>query len=57
MRELDKSTIDRQLKRVFLSETREDAPVKFDEFKSLCKSKHPRQIYNLGRNLNMLRSL
>ena len=54
IRESDRITVDRQLKGIFLSETREEAIEKFNDFKSQWNEKYPRQVYNLERKLNHL---
>ena len=54
VRESDKAAIDKQLKRVFLSETKEDALERLKEFKALWNKKYPRQIYNLEQKANYL---
>ena len=54
VREMDKLIVDRQLKRAFLSETKEDALMKLEQFKSQWNKKYPRQVYNLERKVNYL---
>jgi Transposase and inactivated derivatives len=54
IREYDVDIIDSQLKQIFLSEDREEAIKRFNEFKSIWENKYPKQVYNLERKLNYL---
>jgi len=54
VREYDVDIIDPQLKQIFLSEDREEAIKRFNEFKSIWENKYPKQVYNLERKLNYL---
>jgi putative transposase len=44
VREMDKQQIDRELKRIFTSETKEDALLRLKEFKGKWDKKYPRPI-------------
>jgi len=52
--EYDVDMIDSQLKQIFLSDDREEAIKRFNEFKSIWEGKYPKQVYNLERKLNYL---
>ena len=54
VRESDKITIDRELKRVFTADTEEDEPARLSMFKVQWNKKYPRQIYNLEKKVNYL---
>ena len=54
VRESDKNEIDRDLKAVFLSDTKESAIERFNRFKDKWSSKYPRPVYNLERKLGYL---
>ena len=54
VREYDVNAVDSQLKQIFLSEDREEAIKRFNEFKSIWENKYPKQVYNLERKLNYL---
>ena len=54
VRESDKITIDRELKRVFTADTKEDALARLSMFKVQWNKKYPRQIYNLEKKVNYL---
>ncbi len=54
VRESDRIQVDRDLKRLFLSETRDDAILRFHEFKDRWSPKYPRPVYNLERKLGYL---
>jgi len=54
VREYDVDIIDPQLKQIFLSDDREEASKRFNEFKSIWENKYPKQVYNLERKLNCL---
>ena len=54
IREYDVDIIDSQLKQIFLSEGREEAIKRFNEFKNIWENKYPKQVYNLERKLNYL---
>ena len=54
IREYDVDIIDSQLKQIFLSDDREEAIKRFNEFKSIWEGKYPKQVYNLERKLNYL---
>jgi len=54
IREYDVDIIDSQLKQIFLSDDREEASKRFNEFKSIREGKYPKQVYNLERKLNCL---
>lgn len=54
VRESDKQQIDIELKRIFLSETKEDALLRLKEFKGKWDKKYPRPIYNLENKTNYL---
>jgi len=54
VRETDKTQIDRELKRIFTSETKEDALARLDLFKAQWSKKYPRPIYNLENKTNYL---
>jgi len=49
VRESDENIIDSQLKQIFLSEDREEAIKRFNEFKNIWENKYPKQVYNLER--------
>ena len=49
IREYDVDIIDSQLKQIFLSEDREEAIKRFNEFKSIWQGKYPKQVYNLEK--------
>ena len=53
-RESDKLQIDRELKRVFTADTKEDALSRLSMFKVQWSRKYPRQIYNLEKKVNYL---
>jgi putative transposase len=54
VREMDKAIIDKQLKRIFLSDTREEAILRLEQFKSQWNRKYPRHIYDLEQKTNYL---
>ena len=54
VRGYDVNAVDSQLKQIFLSDDREEAMKRFNEFKSIWENKYPKQIYNLERKLNYL---
>ena len=54
VRESDKNEIDRDLKAIFLSETKDSAIDRFNQFKDKWSSKYPRSIYNLEKKLGYL---
>ena len=41
--------IDSQLKQIFLSDDREEAIKRFNEFKSIWEGKYPKKVYNLEK--------
>ncbi len=51
---MDKTLIDRQLKRIFLSENKEEALLRLNEFKDQWNKKYPRLVYNLENKVNYL---
>ena len=53
-RESDKLQIDRELKRVFTADTKEDALARLSLFKAQWSKKYPRQICNLEKKVNYL---
>ena len=54
VRESDVNAVDSQLKQIFLSDDKEEAMKRFNEFKSIWEGKYPKQVYNLERKLNYL---
>ena len=52
--EYDVDIIYSQLKQIFLSDDREEASKRFNEFKSIWEGKYPKQACNLERKLNCL---
>jgi transposase-like protein len=54
VRESDKNEIDRDLKAVFLSETKDSAISRFNHFKDKWSSKYPRPGYNMEKKLGYL---
>ena len=54
MRESDKTTIDRQLKRVFVSENMDYVLQGLKEFESQWTKKYPRRRYNLEKKVKYL---
>ena len=51
MRESDKMQIDGDLRRIFTSETKEDALARLSSFKEKWNKKYPRQIYNIEKKV------
>ncbi len=54
VRESDREEIDRDLKHIFLSDTKEDALNAFNQFKNKWSQKYPRQVYNMEKKLGYL---
>ena len=54
VRESDKNEIDRDLKAIFLSDTKDSAINRFNHFKDKWSSKYPRPVYNMERKLGYL---
>jgi len=50
----DRNEIDAQLKRIFLSHTREEAMKRFSEFSDRWSEMYPRPLYNMEKNLGSL---
>ena len=49
----DRDEIDSDLKRTFLSRTREEARNQFTEFKNKWSKRYPRAVYNMEKNLDI----
>ncbi len=54
VRESDKNEIDRDLKAMFTSDTKDSAINKFNQFKDKWSSKYPKPVYNLEKKLGYL---
>jgi putative transposase len=54
VRESDKNEIDRDLKAIFLSDTKDSAIDKFNRFKDKWSSRYPRPVYNMEKKLGYL---
>ena len=54
MRESDRNEIDRDLKAMFTSDTKDSAINKFNQFKDKWSSKYPKPVYNLEKKLGYL---
>ena len=54
VRESDKNEIDRDLKAIFLSDTKDSAIERFNRLKDKWSSKYPRPVYNLEKKLGYL---
>ena len=50
----DRNEIDSDLKKIFLSRTREEALNQFTEFRNKWSPRYPRPVYNMGKNLRVL---
>ena len=54
VRESDRNEIDHDLKGIFLSDTKDSAINRFNQFKDKLSSKYPRPVYNMERKLGYL---
>ena len=54
VRESDRNEIDRGLKGMFLSDTKDSAISRFNHFKDKWSSKYPRPVYNMEKKLGYL---
>ena len=54
VRESDKNEIDHDLKAIFLSDTKDSAMNRFNQFKNKWSSKYPKPVYNMEKKLGYL---